>query len=274
MSGQRSTDDLPSLDQLVALAADLAEADDRMRAALIRARKAAGLTQADVAESLGIKQSSVASFERHDNDPRLSTIRRYALAVGARIEHRVMVNQASDEGSLVASRDPDDKARGAPTVTVTEAFVLDALSKAEVIDHLREAVGAPPSDDFILGVGDTVPRRTLVTILDAMRAVGGRTGRDWTAFFPSSPEATTETAPILGRIGPPRGAERSMAEVWAEIVQLAEPGGADEVRRLGPGSTISRKALQAILVAVLSIREEPEAFDYFLVEFRTLSQSQ
>ena len=28
-------------------------------------------------------------FEAHDSDPRLSTIRRYALAVGAHVEHRV-----------------------------------------------------------------------------------------------------------------------------------------------------------------------------------------
>ncbi|NTW41603.1 MAG: helix-turn-helix transcriptional regulator [Cellulomonadaceae bacterium] len=60
-----------------------------MRKALIGARRAAGLSQSEVADALGIKQSSVAAFERYDNDPRLSTIRRYALVVGAHVEHEV-----------------------------------------------------------------------------------------------------------------------------------------------------------------------------------------
>jgi transcriptional regulator with XRE-family HTH domain len=78
-----------SMDDLVAAATQLAQADEHMRYLLVRARKDAELSQRDVARALGIKQSSVAAFERHDNDPRLSTIRRYALAVGAKVEHRV-----------------------------------------------------------------------------------------------------------------------------------------------------------------------------------------
>ena len=71
------------------LATALAEADEEMLYTLIECRHTAGLRQRDVARTLGIAQSSVAAFERHDNDPRLSTIRRYALAVGASIEHTV-----------------------------------------------------------------------------------------------------------------------------------------------------------------------------------------
>ena len=77
------------MDELVAAAEALAAQDERLRHLLVRARKAAGMSQRDVAAALGIKQSSVAGFESHDNDPRLSTIRRYALAVGAHVEHRV-----------------------------------------------------------------------------------------------------------------------------------------------------------------------------------------
>lgn len=78
-----------TFDQMVELATWLAEQDEAMLYQLIQARKSAGLSQRDVAEALGIKQSSVASFERHDNDPRLSTIRRYALAVDAVVSHKV-----------------------------------------------------------------------------------------------------------------------------------------------------------------------------------------
>lgn len=76
-------------EELLEAATALADADLRMRRALVSARRGAGLSQNDVAEALGIKQSSVAAFERYDNDPRLSTIRRYALAVGAQVSHEV-----------------------------------------------------------------------------------------------------------------------------------------------------------------------------------------
>lgn len=76
-------------DAVLAHALRLADADEAFLYSLVRARRDAGLSQREVAEILGIKQSSVAAFERHDNDPRLSTIRRYALAVGVYVDHHV-----------------------------------------------------------------------------------------------------------------------------------------------------------------------------------------
>ena len=76
-------------EELLEAATALAEADLRLRRALVEARREAGMSQSEVADALGVKQSSVAAFERYDNDPRLSTIRRYALAVGVQIGHDV-----------------------------------------------------------------------------------------------------------------------------------------------------------------------------------------
>lgn len=42
----------------------------------------------------GVTQPTIAAFEHHDNDPRLSTLRRYALAVGAAVSHRVETAQS------------------------------------------------------------------------------------------------------------------------------------------------------------------------------------
>jgi DNA-binding XRE family transcriptional regulator len=84
-------------EELIELATALAAADETMRRALIDARNAAGMSQREVADLLGIKQSSIAAFERHDNDPKLSTIRRYALAVGAQIDHRVCTRDVTVE---------------------------------------------------------------------------------------------------------------------------------------------------------------------------------
>ncbi len=57
-------------------------------------RKKHHLTQADVAERMGVSQPTVAEFERYDANPTLSAIRRYALAVGA----RAFAVREADEG--------------------------------------------------------------------------------------------------------------------------------------------------------------------------------
>lgn len=49
---------------------------------LVQARKTAGLKQPDVAERMGISQQAVSKIEDMDGDPKLSTIRRYATAIG------------------------------------------------------------------------------------------------------------------------------------------------------------------------------------------------
>lgn len=60
-----------------------------MRAALVHLRRREGLTQEQLANRMGITQQAVHKFERYDSDPKLSTIRRYANAVGALIKYDV-----------------------------------------------------------------------------------------------------------------------------------------------------------------------------------------
>lgn len=67
----------------------LARSDRRMRAELIELRRNAGMTQQDVADLLGISQQAVQKLEAYDADPKLSTLRRYANAVGAIVTHYV-----------------------------------------------------------------------------------------------------------------------------------------------------------------------------------------
>lgn len=61
---------------------------------LLRARKEAGLTQAEVAEKMATKPSVVARLEagggRHKHSPSLATLQRYAEAVGCRLEIRMV----------------------------------------------------------------------------------------------------------------------------------------------------------------------------------------
>jgi transcriptional regulator with XRE-family HTH domain len=57
---------------------------------LVTLRKERNLSLELVGTRMGISPSAVALFEDHDSNPTLSSIRRYALAVGAKIEHTVI----------------------------------------------------------------------------------------------------------------------------------------------------------------------------------------
>ncbi|GAB3271985.1 helix-turn-helix domain-containing protein [Kineosporia babensis] len=67
----------------------LVEADSKLLDDLIRIREEQGLSQTDVGRLMGISPSSVSRIESGERDPHLSTLRRYAMAVGATVQHTV-----------------------------------------------------------------------------------------------------------------------------------------------------------------------------------------
>lgn len=71
-------------------ARDLARTLRGMMEGIAKMRVDKGLSQEDVAASMGISQPAVAKLERYDANPTLSTVRRYALAVGVDLEIRVL----------------------------------------------------------------------------------------------------------------------------------------------------------------------------------------
>lgn len=75
--------------QLELLADSLVESHDQLMEELVGMRKRHRLTQEIVAERMGVSQPTVAAFERYDANPTLSTVRRYALAVGASVTHTI-----------------------------------------------------------------------------------------------------------------------------------------------------------------------------------------
>lgn len=75
--------------------------DARLRSgivdALIRRRRLLGLTQTDVARSMGVGQPTVSGFETEGSDPRLSTLQRYARSVNASLWVHVQPNHATGQ---------------------------------------------------------------------------------------------------------------------------------------------------------------------------------
>jgi ribosome-binding protein aMBF1 (putative translation factor) len=72
---------------------DAGYADFKIGVILRQARESAGLTQEEVARRLRTKKSAISRIENHANDVRLSTIRRYADAVGANFQIRLSHSQ-------------------------------------------------------------------------------------------------------------------------------------------------------------------------------------
>lgn len=77
----------------------LAKQDYALRMALVRMRADKGISQTEMARRLGVTQATVSAFEQMDNDPKLSTVRRYATAVGALVTHTV----EADNGQLMTT---------------------------------------------------------------------------------------------------------------------------------------------------------------------------
>lgn len=82
----------------------LAREDREMKLNLIQVRHSAGLSQRQVAEIMGISQQAVQKLERYDSDPKLSTLRRYANAIGALVSHQVTQDLGQSVWLAAASR--------------------------------------------------------------------------------------------------------------------------------------------------------------------------
>lgn len=124
---------MSSLEELLGLTADspsqrradfLVESDAGLLRDLIALRKSLGLTQAEVAATMGVTQPTVAAFEAYDNDPKLSSVRRYAHSIGALVIHRV----DRDRGGMY---DTHDSAWQSASVHVTNRVVKKPRSRID-----------------------------------------------------------------------------------------------------------------------------------------------
>ena len=68
---------------------DMARRRKDLSAELVTRRLAAGLSQTEVAARMGTSQSAVARLEAGESDVRLSTLERYAAAVGLELDWRL-----------------------------------------------------------------------------------------------------------------------------------------------------------------------------------------
>lgn len=88
------------------LAQHMVEDDFDLIEKLADARRRHGLTQTEVGRRMDISQAAVARIESGDRDPHLSTLRRYAHAIGVRVTHDVIDPETELQAAVRhASRD-------------------------------------------------------------------------------------------------------------------------------------------------------------------------
>jgi transcriptional regulator with XRE-family HTH domain len=94
-------------DTLVADASQLLEAENHLMSSLKALRKKRGISQAVVAQRMGVTQPAVAAFEHYDSNPRMSSIRRYALAIGAELSMTVTERPLDPSHPVAKLKTPD-----------------------------------------------------------------------------------------------------------------------------------------------------------------------
>jgi transcriptional regulator with XRE-family HTH domain len=67
----------------------MAQRRQRLVAVLVARRRELGLSQTEVAARMGTSQSAVARLESGAGDVRLTTLERYAAAIGGRLDWRL-----------------------------------------------------------------------------------------------------------------------------------------------------------------------------------------
>jgi transcriptional regulator with XRE-family HTH domain len=117
---------IDSSNPLDARARALVEADGKLLDELVDMRKSKKLTQAEVAERMEITQGAVARVESGDRDPRLSTLRRYAMAVGALVSHSVDDDEQQVVRSPLTGSHAAHDAWPAPTLRAPRREPVDA----------------------------------------------------------------------------------------------------------------------------------------------------
>ena len=85
-------EDQIDIEKLVELADTLIHDHNELIDTLISLRKKKKLTQTDVAQRMNVSQPAISQFESEETNPTLQMIRRYAIAVGARITTKVEDN--------------------------------------------------------------------------------------------------------------------------------------------------------------------------------------
>lgn len=137
MPGRQSL--ISNLSLVKARAKLLARADRRMKTELVALRRGADMSQAEVGALLGVSRQAIQKLERYDSDPKLSTLRRYANAVGAIVEHRVTPDLGQSQQMALES--PWELRAVSSSSSMSVSFATEARPKSGWVNSQRGDFG-------------------------------------------------------------------------------------------------------------------------------------
>ncbi|THV28711.1 helix-turn-helix domain-containing protein [Glycomyces paridis] len=159
---------------------NLDRAVDRLREARLRQ----GLSQEAVAERIGTTQSAVARLESGRTDPRLSTLVRYAEAVGADLEVGLAAEPwsldrtAADIRRSLEAGDPNDALRHVVQF-LDDVARADPASAARSMRLEPETTGDRRWDALLGGIAEYAGRRARIPVPGWATAPGRFLHRFW-----------------------------------------------------------------------------------------------
>ncbi len=133
---------------------------------LTQVRKCLRIRQIDLAGSMKTSPSSIIAIEKHVKDPRLSTILRYAAAIGAEIEITVSVDPQAvailemQPNSFLAT--PETPSQSEPWQAVVESLLSEARTTGLQRPKIRvvQSVDSPSNSEGYVEIIVVLPART------------------------------------------------------------------------------------------------------------------
>jgi transcriptional regulator with XRE-family HTH domain len=148
----------------------------------VRLRK--GLSQADVAAQTGTTQSAIARLESGSSDPRLSTVQRYAEAVGARlaaptVEPGPSLEQTAADVQMSLHSEGAGEALRQVIQFLDEVKAVDSASVRDAVRVEPDSTGDRRWDALLAGVAEYVSRRAGLRVPGWTAAPGRFLDRFW-----------------------------------------------------------------------------------------------
>jgi transcriptional regulator with XRE-family HTH domain len=114
-------------------------AEIRQSVALNLLREELQMSQTEMAAAMGIKQPTIAKMEQADNDPRLSTLKRYIAALGGELSINVTL-PTGKKSRLICEQVSGPSASHSPGISLLAPRDVRTLTTAQTFPHAAPAI--------------------------------------------------------------------------------------------------------------------------------------
>lgn len=114
-------------------------AEIRQSVALNLLREELQMSQTEMAAAMGVKQPTIAKMEQADNDPRLSTLKRYIAALGGELSINVTL-PTGKKSRLICEQVSGPSASPSPGISLLAPRDVRTLTTVQTFPHAAPAI--------------------------------------------------------------------------------------------------------------------------------------